>query len=49
MKALSITRIWQKWRFSAPQRYSLLIKYWLPASTFLVKIATFAKPENVRL
>jgi len=25
-----------------------LIKVWFSASTFVVKIATFAKPENVR-
>ncbi|AZI34441.1 hypothetical protein EIB73_06505 [Kaistella carnis] len=26
-----------------------LIKVWFSASTFVVKIATFAKPENVSL
>ncbi|MFY7743751.1 MAG: hypothetical protein ACOVQR_13960, partial [Flavobacterium sp.] len=39
------TRVWQKWRFSAPQTHLWLIKIWFPASTFVVKIATFAKPE----
>jgi Holliday junction resolvase len=43
----SITRVWQKWRFSAPQTHLWLIKHWFSASTFVVKIATFAKPENV--
>jgi hypothetical protein len=41
------TRVWQKWRFSAPQTHLWLIKHWFSASTFVVKIATFAKPENV--
>jgi hypothetical protein len=41
------TRVWQKWRFSAPQTHLWLIKVWFSASTFVVKIATFAKPENV--
>jgi hypothetical protein len=39
---------WQKWRFSAPQTHLWLIKVWFSASTFFVKIATFAKPETVR-
>jgi hypothetical protein len=34
----------QKWRFSAPQTHLWLIKDWFSASTFVVKIATFAKP-----
>jgi hypothetical protein len=38
---------WQKWRFSAPQTHLWLIKHWFSASTFVVKIATFAKPETV--
>jgi hypothetical protein len=38
---------WQKWRFSAPQTHLWLIKVWFSASTFVVKIATFAKPQNV--
>ena len=42
-----ITRVWQKWRFSAPQTHLWLIKVWFSASTFVMKIATFAKPENV--
>jgi hypothetical protein len=42
-----VTRVWQKWRFSAPQTHLWLIKVWCSASTFVVKIATFAKPENV--
>jgi hypothetical protein len=42
-----LTRVWQKWRFSAPQTHLLLIKVWFFASTFVVKIATFAKPETV--
>jgi hypothetical protein len=42
-----LTRVWQKWRFSAPQKYLWLIKHWFSASTFVVKIATFAKPETV--
>jgi hypothetical protein len=40
------TRVWQKWRYSAPQAHWWLIKHWFSASTFVVKIATFAKPEN---
>jgi len=44
---LPITRVWQKWRFSAPQTHLWLIKVWFSASTFVVKIATFAKPETV--
>ena len=42
-----LTRVWQKWRFSAPQTHWWLIKVWFSASTFVVKIATFAKPETV--
>jgi hypothetical protein len=42
------TRVWQKWQFSAPQTHLWLIKVWFSASTFVVKIATFAKPENVK-
>jgi hypothetical protein len=41
------TGVWQKWRLSAPQTHLWLIKVWFSASTFVVKIATFAKPENV--
>jgi len=46
-EALGITRVWQKWRFSVPQTHLWLIKVWFSASTFVVKIATFAKPETV--
>jgi hypothetical protein len=42
-----LTRVWQKWRFSAPQKHLWLIKHWFSASTFVVKIATFANPETV--
>ena len=42
-----ITAVWQKWRFSAPQTHLWLIKHWFSASTFVVKIATFAKPQTV--
>jgi hypothetical protein len=38
---------WQKWRFSSPQTHLWLNKVWFSASTFVVKIATFAKPESV--
>jgi hypothetical protein len=41
------TAVWQKWRFSAPQTHLWLIKVWFSASIFVLKIATFAKPENV--
>ncbi|PTS88253.1 hypothetical protein DBR27_23740 [Flavobacterium sp. HMWF030] len=41
------TAVWQKWRFIAPQTHLWLIKVWFSASTFVVKIATFAKPQNV--
>jgi hypothetical protein len=47
-KPLAITRVWQKWRFSAPQTHLWLVKVWFSASKFVVKIATFAKPENVK-
>jgi hypothetical protein len=47
MAGFSSTRVWQKWRFSSPQTHLWLIKVWFSASTFVVKIATFAKPENV--
>lgn len=46
-KAQQVTAVWQKWRFSAPQTHLWLIKVWFSASTFVVKIATFAKPQNV--
>jgi hypothetical protein len=37
----------QKWRFSTPQTHLQLIKVWFSASTFVVEIATFGKPETV--
>jgi hypothetical protein len=43
----SSTGVWQKWRFSAPQTHLWLIKVWFSASTFVVKIATFAKRQTV--
>ncbi len=46
-KKPQLTRVWQKWRFSAPQTHLWLAKVQFSASTFVVKIATFAKPENV--
>jgi len=36
-----------KWQFRAPQTHLWLIKVWFSASIFVVKIATFAKPETV--
>jgi hypothetical protein len=42
-----VTRVWQKWRFSAPQTHWWLIKVWFSASTFVVKIATFANLQTV--
>ncbi|MBK7695613.1 MAG: hypothetical protein IPI30_15260 [Saprospiraceae bacterium] len=42
-----VTRVWQKWWFSAPQTPLWLMNVWFSASTFVVKIATFAKPETV--
>jgi len=42
-----LTAVWQKWRFSAPKTHLWLIKHWFSASTFVVKIATFAKPQTV--
>ena len=42
-----VTAVWQKWRFSAPQTVLWLIKHLFSASTFVVKIATFAKPPTV--
>jgi hypothetical protein len=38
---------WQKWQFITPKTHLWLIKVWFSASTFVVKIATFAKPQNV--
>jgi hypothetical protein len=48
MEAQQLTAVWQKWRFRSPQTNLRLIKVWFSASTFVVKIATFAKPENVK-
>jgi hypothetical protein len=42
-----LTRVWQKWGFSAPQKHLWLAKVQFSASTFVVKIATFAKSKNV--
>jgi len=42
-----ITGVWQKWRFSAPQIVLWLNKVWFSASTFVMKIATFAKRQTV--
>jgi len=44
---MQVTGVWQKWRFSAPQPHLWLIKVWFSASTFVVKIATFAKRQTV--
>jgi hypothetical protein len=54
-KALVVTRVWQKWRFSAPQTHLWLIKVWycqLPPLFVFTKIdkivnfrqQTFTKP-----
>jgi hypothetical protein len=43
----AITAPTQKAGFSAPQTHLWLIKVWFSVSTFVVKIATFAKPETV--
>jgi len=42
-----LTRVWQKWRFRSPQTVLWLIKHGFSASSLVVKIATFAKPETV--
>jgi len=44
---LPITRVWQKWLLSVPQTVLWLIKHWFSASTFVLKIATFAYPQTV--
>ena len=41
------TGVWQKWRFSSPQTHLRLIRVWFSASTFVLKIATFAKLQTV--
>jgi len=46
-KSEPLTGVWQKWRFSTPQTHLWLIKVWFSASTFVVKIATFAKRQTV--
>jgi len=46
-EAQPLTGVWQKWRFSAPQTHLWFIKVWFSASTFVVKIATFAKRQTV--
>jgi hypothetical protein len=42
-----ITASTQKAGFSVPKTILWLIKVWFSTSTFVVKIDTFAKPENV--
>jgi hypothetical protein len=44
---MQVTAVWQHGRCSAPQTHLWLIKVCFSASTFVVKIATFAKPETV--
>jgi hypothetical protein len=44
-EALLVTRVWQKWRISAPQTNLWLIKVWFSASTFVVKIALSPSPK----
>jgi len=46
-KHIRLTRVWRNWRFSAPQTHLWLIKHLFSASTFVAKIGTFAKPENI--
>lgn len=41
------TGVCQKWRFGGPQTVLWLIQSWFSASTFVVKIDTFAKRQNV--
>jgi hypothetical protein len=47
-RRFSSTAVWQKWRFRSPQTILWLIKHWFSADNFVVKIATFAKPETER-
>ncbi len=42
-KGERITAVWQKWRFSATADTFVVNQVWFSASTFVVKIATFAK------
>jgi hypothetical protein len=44
---LCLTAHLQSAGFLAPHQHLWLIKHWFSASTFVVKIATFAKPETV--
>jgi hypothetical protein len=45
-KQQQVTRVWQKWRLSAPQTHLWLINHCGSASTFVMEIATFAKRRN---
>jgi hypothetical protein len=47
MEAQQLTAVWQKWRFRSPQTNFWLIKHLFSASSIVVKIATFAKPQTV--
>jgi hypothetical protein len=38
------TGVWQKWRFSAPQTYMLLIKVWFSAQTTHLVLPRPTKP-----
>jgi hypothetical protein len=42
-----LTAVWRNGGFSAPQTHLWLKKVQFSTSTFVVKIATFAKPQNV--
>ncbi len=46
-ESITITKATKNWQFSAPQTHFWLMKHWFFATPFVVKIATFAKPENV--
>jgi hypothetical protein len=46
LSCATCTAVWQKWRFRSPQTHLWLIKHWFSASTFELKIATFAKPQT---
>jgi len=45
--AISYRKLGDKYGIDFRLIHSWLIKVWFSASTFVVKIATFAKPENV--
>jgi len=47
MNEQPITAPTKNWRFGAPQTHLWLLKVWFSASTFVVKIANFAKPQTV--